>query len=57
MKKLMRLLCAAMLLVSFAACDEKENENDNPGNGDNNSTLAAQLVGTWQSEHIYINDE
>lgn len=57
MKNFMRFLCAAMLLVSFAACDEKENENDNPGNGDNNSTLAAQLVGTWQSEHIYINDE
>ena len=57
MKTFMRFLCAAMLLLSFAACDEKENENDTPGSGDNNSTLAAQLVGTWQSEHIYINDE
>ena len=57
MKNFMRFLCAAMLLASFAACDEKENENDNHGSGDNNSTLATQLVGTWQSEHIYINDE
>ena len=57
MKNFMRFLCAAMLLVSFTACDEKDNENDNPGGGDNNSTLATQLVGTWQSEHIYINDE
>ena len=34
MKNFMRFLCAAMLLVSFAACDEKENENDNHGSGD-----------------------
>ena len=47
-------------MTAMVACDEKDNGNDNPGNGngngDNNSTLAAQLVGTWQSEHIYIND-
>ena len=45
-----------MLLVSFAACEEKDNEIDNPGGGDNN-TLATQLVGTWQSEQILINGE
>ncbi len=50
----------AFAMTAMVACDEKDNGNDNPGNGngngDNNSTLAAQLVGTWQSEHIYIND-
>lgn len=47
-------------MTAMVACDEKDNGNDNPGNGNgnggDNSTLAAQLVGTWQSEHIYIND-
>ena len=56
MKNIIRLLCAAMLLVSFAACDDENNGGDNPGGGDNN-TLATQLVGTWQSEHILIDGE
>ena len=60
MKKLLSFLMVAFAMTAMVACDEKDNGNDNPGNGngngDNNSTLAAQLVGTWQSEHIYIND-
>lgn len=47
-------------MTAMVACDEKDNGTDTPGNGngngDNNSTLATQLVGTWQSESIYIND-
>lgn len=47
-------------MTAMVACDEKDNGNDTHGNGngngDNNNTLATQLVGTWQSEHIYIND-
>ena len=50
----------AFAMTAMVACDEKDNGNDTPGNGNgnggDNSTLAAQLVGTWQSEHIYIND-
>lgn len=46
----------AFAMTAMVACDEKDNGNDTPGNGDNNNTLATQLVGTWQSEHIYIND-
>ncbi|MBQ6238154.1 MAG: hypothetical protein IJK07_08045 [Bacteroidales bacterium] len=60
MKKLLSLLMVAFAMTAMVACDEKDNGNDNPGNGNgnggDNSTLAAQLVGTWQSEHIYIND-
>ena len=47
----------AFAMTAMVACDEKDNGTDTPGNGENNPTLAAQLVGTWQSEHIYINDE
>lgn len=46
----------AFAMTAMVACDEKDNGTDTPGNGENNPTLAAQLVGTWQSEHIYIND-
>ena len=48
----------AVTLFSFCACTEKDNEND-PSGGDNNNanTLATQLVGTWQSEHILVNGE
>jgi len=60
MKKLLSLLMVAFAMTAMVACDEKDNGNDTPGNGNgnggDNSTLAAQLVGTWQSEHIYIND-
>ena len=56
MRNFLKFLCAAMLLVSFAACEEKDNEIDNPGDGDN-TTLAEQLVGTWQTQHILINGE
>ena len=60
MKKLLSLLMVAFAMTAMVACDEKDNGNDNPGNGNGNggenSALAAQLVGTWQSEHIYIND-
>ena len=56
MKNIFRFLCAAMLLVSFAACDDENNGNNNTPDGDDN-TLAAQLVGTWQSEHILVNGE
>ena len=56
MKNIFRFLCAAMLLVSFAACDDEINGNNNTPDGDDN-TLAAQLVGTWQSEHILVNGE
>lgn len=56
MKKLLSFLMVAFAMTAMVACDEKDNGNDTPGNGDNNNTLATQLVGTWQSEHIYIND-
>lgn len=60
MKKLLSLLMVAFAMTAMVACDEKDNGTDTPGNGngngDNNSTLATQLVGTWQSESIYIND-
>ena len=47
MKKLMRLLCATMLLVSFAACTEKENLNNDTPSGDDNN-YSAMLLGRWQ---------
>ena len=48
MKKLMRLLCAAMLLVSFAACTEKENLNNDTPSGDDTNNYSAMLLGRWQ---------
>ena len=51
----MRFLCAAMLLVSFAACDEKENGNDNPGGGNNNySTL---ILGDWKVDLMTVDGQ
>lgn len=53
MKNVMRILCAAMLLVSFAACTEKENGNDNPGGGSDNNT-SALILGTWRVDQMSV---
>lgn len=50
------LFVAAAAMMFFTACTEKENQNDNPDNP-TPSGLAGQLVGTWQSEHIFVNGE
>ena len=47
-------LAVAALVVSLAACTEKETKTDQGGS---NNNLASQIVGTWHSEHIYINGE
>ena len=47
-------LAVAALVVSLAACTEKETKTDQGGS---NNNLAGQIVGTWHSEHIYINGE
>ena len=56
MKKIL-YLCATALLLSFAACSEKDNENGNSNGNPTPSGLAGQLIGTWQSEHLFVNDE
>ena len=55
MKKFLSILMVAFAITAMVACDDEENGTDTPG-GDN-STLATQIVGTWQSEHLYINGE
>ena len=49
MKKVLHLLCAAMLLVSFAACTEKDNENGGDG------SYASLIIGKWNVDLITIN--
>ncbi|MCR4659231.1 MAG: hypothetical protein K5650_02935 [Bacteroidales bacterium] len=56
MKNVIKMLCAAMLLMSFAACTEKENENDKPGGGDNNN-YSTLLLGTWSVDQMSVNGE
>lgn len=52
----MRLLCAAMLLVTFAACDELDNQNDNPGGGDN-SDYSTLILGAWRVDQMTVNGQ
>ena len=55
MKKFMRFLCAAMLLVSFAACDEKDNQNDDSGdNGGGNTNYSTLILGNWQVDMMTV---
>ena len=54
MKTFMRFLCAAMLLVSFAACTG--DEIDNPGEGDSNN-YSTLLVGNWRVDQWSVNNE
>lgn len=54
MKKFMRFLCAAMLLVSFAACTGEENPSDDPADDNNYSTL---IVGKWQVDQMLVNEQ
>lgn len=57
MKKILRFLCALTLVMSFAACTEKETENnDNKPDGDNNN-YSTLLVGTWQVERMTVDGQ
>ena len=55
MKKLMRILCAAMLLVSFAACTEKENQepSDTTGNGGNDTIVRQDMTPQYMQLSFY----
>ena len=43
------------LMLPFVACDPEEGTPN--GNDDNNGLTTEQVVGTWQSTHIMVNDE
>ena len=45
------------LLVSFTGCTEKDTKSNNGSNNNNSSSIASQIIGRWQSEHIYINGD
>ena len=56
----MRILCASLLLLSLAACTEKDNDNDNnpasSGTGTNGDASVQFTIGTpsWEQDgHIY----
>ncbi len=51
MKNIIRLLCAVMLFVSFAACDEMENENNNQQGDSDYSTL---ILGAWKVDLMTV---
>lgn len=52
MKNILKFMAMAALLVSFAACTEKDNPPD--GNDNNYSTL---LIGTWRVDMMSINGQ
>lgn len=56
MKNFLKVFCAAMLLLSFAACTDKDNENDNNRQNDNNN-YSTLLLGTWQVDRMTVNGE
>lgn len=43
------------LMLSFAACGDDEQSSD--GNDNNTVLTATQVVGTWESKLITVNDE
>ncbi len=60
MKNLKKILWALALLLPIAACTPEEiTSNGNNGSGDHGSTglTMAQVVGTWESTRVLVNDE
>ena len=55
MKKLLGLFSIMALMLSFAACGDDEQSSD--GNDNNTVLTATQVVGTWESKLITVNDE
>ncbi|MBQ4377290.1 MAG: hypothetical protein II793_06315, partial [Bacteroidales bacterium] len=50
MKTFWKFLCATALVLSFAACTEKDGENDTPADSD----LAAKIIGSWQVDRMTL---
>ena len=50
MKTFWKFLCATALVISFAACTEKDGENDTPADSD----LAAKIIGSWQVDRMTL---
>ena len=50
MKTFWKFLCATALILSFAACNEKDDENDTPADSD----LAAKIIGSWQVDRMTL---
>ena len=54
MKKLLKFMAAAMLMLSFAACTEKP---EGPTNGDDSNHYSSLLIGTWRVDMMSINGQ
>ena len=50
MKTFWKFLCATALILSFAACTEKDEENNTPAD----SELAAKIIGSWQVDRVTL---
>lgn len=60
MKNVMKLLCATMLLLSFAACTEKDNQpqnGNNDGGSSNNNSYSTLILGTWKVDQMLVNQQ
>lgn len=54
MKKILKFMAAAMLMLSFAACTEKP---EGPTNGDDSNHYSSLLIGTWRVDMMSINGQ
>ena len=54
MKKTLKFMAAAMLMLSFAACTEKP---EGPPNGDDSNHYSSLLIGTWRVDLMSINGQ
>ena len=55
MKKVFSILMIALAMTTFVACEEENNSNDKPGDG--NGYSKEMFVGTWQVESMTVNEQ
>ncbi|MBQ8703581.1 MAG: lipocalin family protein [Bacteroidales bacterium] len=59
MKKVLSILMVAFAMTAMVACDDKDNDTDNPGGGscDGNGFSTEMFVGTWRVENMTVNGQ